>query len=202
MPPFPTALQFDSLGFSDCRVTIGAVGSDVPSDVLVVNFNPPFMASVSVFSGDRVSGLRAPAAKYYTGSDARDAVVADWNGDGQKDIVVAGVTNPGLEWIDGSARANAPATINGLTFGERLAVANVDNVGLTEALLVDQASSLFRVVRNDGSEVVINANGGGNGMAMAPSYALATADLNADGFVDAVVTLQSGGFYVWLNSTH
>jgi FG-GAP-like repeat len=134
------------------------------------------------------SGLVTAGSLGATGTQLAQAIaVGDLTGDGTPDALVVSAlggawvaTGPGL-----ALAAGAPVAVAGAD-PVAAAVADVDGDGDRDGLVLDGATDVLTVLRNDGAgnlaatSVLIDGLAGGTG--------LATGDLNGDGHVDAVIT--------------
>ncbi|GAB3828138.1 hypothetical protein GCM10028821_13010 [Hymenobacter jeollabukensis] len=127
--------------------------------------------------------------------------VGDLNGDGRPDIITAGISSAAVSVLLGQAggtftAGGSFAATNGGPFGTALGDLNAD--GRLDAVVVNTNNTL-------GISVLLGQAGGTFGAATsfptnvnASAYNVALGDLNADGRLDAVVTVGNGALGVFL----
>lgn len=134
------------------------------------------------------SGLVTANALGATGTQlARAIAVGDLTGDGAPDALIASAI--GGAWVatgSGGLSLTAGAPVASGADPVAAALADVDEDGDRDGLVLDGSTNVLTVLRNDGagnltaSRVLIDGLAAGTG--------LATGDLNGDGHVDAVIT--------------
>jgi hypothetical protein len=192
-------------------VAITDVNGDGKPDLVVANFNS---ASVSVLLNTTTPGAAAPTfasqVGFNTGQGARSVTVADLNGDGKPDLVVASGANTVSVLLNTTATgATTPTFASKVDFAAGMgsvsvAVGDLNGDGLPDIVVVNEGSNTV--------SVLLNTTAAGN---PTPSFAMkgdfatgsnpvsvAVADLNGDGSPDiAVANRSSNSVSVLLNTT-
>jgi hypothetical protein len=202
---FRTAVSYSSGGVGAQAVAIADVNGDGKPDLLVSNGNPGCgercNGTVGVLLGNG-DGTFRPAVIYGSGAgDAQSVAVADVNGDGKPDLVVANfctfvTCSDGMVGVllgngDGTFQ---PATIydSGGSNATSVAVADVNNDGNPDLLVANAYSATVGVLLGNGDGTFRAAATYASGGTLAVAVAVAAADLNGDGKPDVVVTNASG----------
>jgi hypothetical protein len=169
--------------------------SDVPDSA-----NPLFLAPVYYASGGGAPG---------------PVVIADVNGDGKPDLVVADDCGPNACLTDGEVGVllgNGDGTFKPVVtygsggnafYGSRVAVADINGDGKAD-IVVSNSCTVSNCT--EGTIGVLFGNGDGTFQPVVISYfdggvgSFAIADVNRDGKPDLLVTIPSGGFAVLLGN--
>jgi hypothetical protein len=203
---FRAAITYDSGGVSPRSVAIADLNADGKPDIIVANLcgtaNCHGTVGVLLGNGD---GTFRPAVTYDTGGEfASSVAVADVNGDGKPDLIVAdeyrsyfaegdGAVGVLLGNGDGTFQTAATYLSDG-GFTSSAAVADVNGDGKPDLISASPCSS--DVCANDGVVDVMLGNGDGTFRVTADIYSpsgihpqwVAVADLNGDGKPDLVVS--------------
>jgi hypothetical protein len=221
---FGPAKTYDSGGLDARSVAVADLNGDGKLDIAVANncqgsdCSNIAPGSVGVLFGDGDGTFKPVIAHGTSGYSTQAVTVADVNGDGIPDLVVANscestqCLNGTVAVLFGSGDGTFQSAIpfgSGGTIASAVAVADLTGNG-TADLIVANASSLIGDVgvvqgNPDGTfQTAINFHTAGY-----YSEALAVADLNGDGMPDVVVTslgacarCTSGGVGVLLNTSH
>jgi hypothetical protein len=210
-PMFLPVVIYDPGGSEASMVVVADVNSDGKADLIVLNcgncYGPPSITnigSVGVMLGNG-DGTFQPAVTYGTGtSSPRFVVVADVNGDGKLDLVVANrcIDNGCLvEAVvavllgNGDGTFQAAVTYNsGGLFASSVAVADVNGDGKPDLVVGNDCAD----PNCDGSVSVLLGNGDGSFQPAVPyrvggnfAFAVAVADVNGDGKPDVLVNTNS-----------
>jgi hypothetical protein len=182
----------------------GALGPDWASaglsEVLMGNGDGTFQGA-SMYPGTLASGTYSPLAPTF--------VVADFNNDGNPDILSAGASSAGLVFSAGNGKGSfAPGVVTAGPFAEALSAALMNGDNNLDAVFINIS------LVNDLTPSVGVAFGNGNGTFQTPSYyaipgspsyagmALVTGDFNGDGFPDVAISCQTSTgsvLYLYLN---
>ena len=194
---FETPVSYSSGGTQPLAIAIADVNGDKIPDLIVTNVTPgtgdPTYSEVSVLLGNG-NGTFQTAVGYSSGGYFNYSVaIADLNGDGHPDLVVAnycpsfnscanGVVGVLLGKGDGTFQPTVSLNSGGGA-AAAVAVADIDGDGHVDI-----------VVANDDGTVAVLA-GNGNGTFQSPvshasgadTYSMAVGDLNGDGYPDLVL---------------
>jgi hypothetical protein len=206
---FLPVVTYDPGGPQAAMVVVADVNGDGKPDLIVLNcgncYGPPSIthpASIGIMLGNG-DGTFQPAVSYGTGAASpRFVVVADVNGDGELDLIVANreaVVAALLGNGDGTFQAAVAYNSGGL-FPGAVAVADVNGDGKPDLVVGNWCSD----PHCDGSVGILLGNGNGTFQPVVTyaagglyAFAVAVADLNADGKPDVLaitdVPLCSGG---------
>jgi len=209
---FQAAVDYASGGEIATSVAIADVNGDHIPDLVVVNCGPigangcqTGIAVVGVLLGNG-DGTFRPAAVYETGwSGANSVAVADVNGDGKPDLVVAHIGgSAGGEGMIGVLLGNGDGTFqpavtydSGGEAAESVAVADVNGDGKLDLLVLNicaPATLCFTGQQSHGSVGVLLGNGDGTFQPVVTydsggyeAVSVAVADMNGDGKPDLLV---------------
>ena len=210
-PSFATQTTF-ATGTNPRSVTVADVNGDGRPDIIVANYGS---ASVSVLLNTTAAGATTPSfatqQTFATGTNPKSVVVADMNGDGRPDLIVANTTSDTVSVLLNTTTTGAttPSFATQTTFAtgtapKALAVANVNGDGRPDIIVTNYGAASV--------SVLLNTTAAG---ATTPSFAtqqtfatgtnpqsLAVADVNGDGLTDLVVgNGGSNSVSVLLNTT-
>ncbi|MGD0179230.1 MAG: FG-GAP-like repeat-containing protein [Terriglobales bacterium] len=181
---FQAAVTYGSGAYYASSVAVGDVNGDGKPDIVVTNeLNSKYQGVVSVLLGNGDGTFQA-AVPYYSGGYCADSVaIADVNGDGKPDLVVANSSENGNQGCTSGIAVGAVGVLLGNgdgTFQEAVTYSAVLQ-GSNSVAVVD--------VNGDGKPDVVVADlcGGGCG---AVSVLLG----NGDGTFQAAVSYNSGGY--------
>jgi hypothetical protein len=202
---FQTVVPYSSGGIEAYSIAVADVNGDGKPDILVLNWCANSTcetgSSVSVLLGNG-DGTFQTAMTYNSGGfNARSIVVADVNGDGKPDLLIANlVANNNTNYSavnvllgngDGTFQIAVPYNSGGNT-STSVAVADVNGDGKPDLLVANLCVS-----SNDctsGSVGVLLGNGDGTFQTAVPyssggygAYSVAVADVNGDGKPDLLV---------------
>src|SRR5437868_6363139 len=206
---FQAAVVFDSGGSGATSVAVADVNGDGKPDLLVANFcvttSNCANGTVSVLLGNGDGTFRPAVAYNSGGSLAVSLAVADVNGDGKPDVVVANCTNCGSPPGNGSVGVllgNGDGTFQTaqvFTSGEpsAVAIADVNGDKKPDVIVAQCVSPAFGCV--PGQVGVLLGNGDGTfqaivtyGTGAANPNSVTVADVNGDSKLDLVVGNASG----------
>jgi hypothetical protein len=213
---FQSAVVYSSGGYEASALTAADVNGDGKIDLLVTNFcgssstcpeNGSAEGSVGVLFGNG-DGTFQPAVTFDSGGDGPFTVsVADVNGDGKPDLLVGNCGADGCDWSNPGSVAVLLGSGHG-SFQPPMIYPMVCGVTSVKAADVDLDGKLDLVVAlyGNGSDTdlegevgVMLGNGDGTfqpivtaGAGDAYTIAVALADVNGDGKLDAVVVNQCG----------
>jgi Bacterial Ig-like domain (group 3)/FG-GAP-like repeat len=194
---FHAAVNYTSGGYEPYSVAVKDVNGDGNPDLLVANrcvdnSNCNGVVGVRLGNGD---GTFQPVVTYDSGGyEAQSVAVADVNGDGKPDLVVANVcadsncTSGGVVGVllgngDGTFQAAISYDSGGLV-AESVAVADVNGDGKPDLLVANGNGSVGILLGNGdgGFQAAVTYGSGG-----ASASSLAVTDVSGDGKLDLVV---------------
>jgi hypothetical protein len=196
---FQSVVNYASGGFGPMSVAAADVNGDGKADLLVANWSASASgATVGVLLGNG-DGTFQPAVTYRSGGvTALSVAVADVNGDGKPDLLVAnfwasfqnliGTVGVLLGNGDGtfqSAVAYATGGTGGPNAGGSVAVADVNGDGKPDLLAANEGNATVGVLLGNGDgtfQPVVTYGSGGSG-----ANSVAVADVNGDGKPDLLV---------------
>ena len=199
---FQPEVTYGSGGFSPLAVAVGDVNGDTKPDLVVANCNCGGTGNVGVLLGNGDGTFRTAVA-YDSGGIFPDAVaIADVNGDGKPDVLVAnsstsltvGQGNVGVLLGNGDGTFQTAVPYASGAFGAAsVAVADVNGDGKPDLVVANCSSSAGGCVPAGGNVGVLLGNGDGTfrtavtygGGGNAP-FGVAVADVNGDGKPDIV----------------
>jgi hypothetical protein len=206
-PPFLPAVTYDTGGYQDTSVVAGDLNGDHVPDVVVTNRYCADCgipeSSIGVLLGNN-DGSFQPVKTYLSGgSFANSAVIADVNGDGKPDVLVAhgvascdpdcgGDGSVGVLLGNGDGTFQPAVTYDSGAGTQSIAVADVDADGIADLVVASDCGG----ADSCGSAVaVFHGNGDGSfrtpvfyASAMGGATSVAAADINRDGKIDVLVS--------------
>ena len=198
--PFQPVVTYDSGGYDAESVAVADVNGDGKPDLVVANLCASSVCTnggvVGVLLGNGNGTFQTPMSYGSGGQDAESVAVADLNGDGKLDLVVAnGNGNVGVLLGNGDGTFQGPMNYgSGGASASSVVVADVNGDGKPDLVVANHCASSNCA---DGSVGVLLGNGDGTFQA-AVSYssggvytdALVLGDLNKDGRLDVVVASE------------
>jgi hypothetical protein len=194
---FQKAVSFDSGGSGAVSVAVADVNGDGKPDVIVANSD----GTVGVLLGNG-NGTFQPAVTYGSGGSGGlstgSLAVADVNGDGKPDLLVANVVSSLVGVLLGNGDGTFQAAVSygsGGISADSVAVADVNRDGKPDLLVTNECVSLGVCgSRREASVGALLGNGDGTfqaaqtfGSGGAFADSIAVADVNGDGKLDLLV---------------
>lgn len=208
---FQNAVIYDAGGMSTDSVAVADVNGDGKPDIVIANLCATSVCSndgsVGVLLGNGDGTFRSVVTYDSGGSRSSSVAVADVNGDGKPDVVVANICLAGSECGAGTVAVllgngdgtfKSPVTYQpGGYYPVSVAVADLNADGKPDLAV---ASNSFANNECDGGPVsVLLGNGDGTFQTAVPYYAsgcdtssVTVADVNGDGKLDLVATTTAG----------
>ena len=188
---FQTAVAYGTGGQYAYSVAIADVNGDGKPDLVVTNecaTSSCTNGSVSVLLGNG-DGTFQTALTYGTGGQyAYSVAVADVNGDGKPDLVVANEVSNTLGVLLGNGDGTFQTALTYGTGGQdaySVAIADVNGDGKPDLVVANEGSNTLGVLLGNGDGTFQTAVSYGTGGQYA--YSVAIADVNGDGKPDLVV---------------
>src|SRR5437660_1974780 len=187
---FGSATNF-AVGTEPGAVAVGDFNGDGKADVAVGNSGINANGSVSVLLGDGLGSFSAaPGSPITISGQTGEVAVADFNGDGKRDLAVATYTNGFFVLLgDGSGRFGSPAKVFDVS-GPAVATADLNGDGKFDLALG---------VVNGVAVLLGNGNGGFSTPVITPHESgsnissVAIADIDGDGKLDVAAAADSPG---------
>jgi hypothetical protein len=186
---FKAAVSYSTDGFEALSAAVADVNGDGKPDLVVANYSAmgtlgPGNVGVLLGNGD---GTFQAAVSYNAGDYAVFVAVADVNGDGKVDLVVANVEFPGVGVLLGNGDGTFQAAVFYFSGGaDSVAVADVNGDGKPDLLVANGSGASVLLGNGDGTfQAAVNYDAAG-------ADSIAVADLNGDGKLDLAVTDSSG----------
>ena len=141
---FQTGMHYSTTGTNPSSIAVADLtGGHGPVDIVIANFGN---GSVSVFMHEATSGMFNPAVDWPTGGQPNQVVIADVNGDGKPDLVLADWSAQGNVIVlmgDGTGKFGSPMNLPlpaGLTTTS-VAVADLKGDGAADIVAATYDSS-------------------------------------------------------------
>ncbi|MGA7633171.1 MAG: FG-GAP-like repeat-containing protein [Terriglobales bacterium] len=203
---FNAPTYYGSGGTCPMSIAIGDVNGDGYTDLVVANMynDSGLEGEVSVFLGNGTGTFGPPVNYDSGGSGAQSVAIADVNGDGYPDLIVAnqsgsGDSGDGVVGVllnDGQGSFLAPVSYDaGGVLSDSIAVGDFNGDGYADIVVASKCQAGQNC--NTTTGVVGALLNNGDGTFAAPviygaggfmyALAVATADLNGDGYLDLVV---------------
>ena len=205
---FQSAVSYGAGGSQAASVAIGDINGDGKVDLVVANqcaSSRCATGTVGVLLGNGDATFQAPASYQTGGSQANAAAVADLNGDGNPDLIVA---NQCVDFNCATGSVSVLLGNNGGTFrtavsygsggsqADSVAVGDVNGDGIPDVVVANQCAS-NRNCDNNGTVAVLLGNGDGTLQAPVTYDSggvqadwVAIADVNHDGNLDLILANQ------------
>lgn len=195
---FTPVVTYSSGGFGALSSAVADLNSDGKPDLIVTNTGSGAVGTVSVLLGNGDGTFQAPVTYYSGGHEAYSVAVADVNGDGKPDLIVANTCGDGscttgtisvfLGKGDGTFQSPSTFSSGGSTTFS-VAVADMNGDGKLDLVVADMLGS----INGDGIVGVLLGNGDGT-FQSAVNYdsggyitsSAAVGDVNGDGRPDVV----------------
>ncbi|MGB2867085.1 MAG: FG-GAP-like repeat-containing protein [Bacteroidota bacterium] len=204
---FATRVDFTT-GTNPPKVAIGDIDGDGKPDLSVVNYNS---STISVFRNTSSPGLVTFASKvdFTPGSFPEGVAIADMDGDGKPDLIVA---NAGSATVSVFRNTSSPGSIASDSFAPSVdsttgaypvdvATGDIDGDGKLDLVVTNNSSNTVSVIRNTSSPGLISFNAKVDFMTGWNPYIVAIGDMDGDGKPDLAVANFSGNSVSVLRNT-
>jgi len=202
---FQAVVTYDTGKYGADSVAIADVNGDGKPDLLVANSCYPYCGpgAVSVLLGNGDGTFQAAVTYDSGGYFATSVAVADVNGDGKPDLLVANWDSNNVGVLlgngDGTFQTAVSYSSGGL-YPYSVAVADVNGDGRPDIVIANCVTTSYCFSGNSGTVGVLLGNGDGTFQAVVTygsggndTTSAAVADVNGDGKPDIVVTNESSG---------
>ena len=177
-------------------ISVSDVNHDGNPDILVANADA---GTVSVLLGDGVGDFReAQGSPFPAGHLPNDIAVADMNGDGFRDLVIANHQSPDITILLGDGKGGftpapgSPFDVHSKPHPHGVAVADFNGDGVPDVVTDSWGTNQIELLLGDGKAGLITP-GRYFTVGHRPYERLRTADFNNDGFPDVVTTNLDDG---------
>lgn len=196
----PPATRFSQASYPVGRgpkwISVADVNLDRNPDILVANADD---ATVTVFLGDGKGGFRpSPGSPFAAGHLPNDLAVADMNGDGNPDIVIANHQSPHLTVLLGDGKGGfrpapgSPFDVHSYPHPHGVAVADFDGDGKPDVVTDSWGTNQIELLLGDGTGR-LRTPAHYFPVGHRPYERLRSADFNHDGNPDVVTTNLDDG---------
>jgi hypothetical protein len=175
---------------------VADVNRDGNPDILVANADD---GTVTVLLGNGMGQFReAPGSPVAAGHLPNDIAIADMNGDGNPDLVIANHQSPYLRVLLGDGKGGfrlapgSPIDVHSDPHPHGVAVADFNGDGRMDAVTDSWAKNQIEVLAGDGKGGLMTP-GRYFGVGHRPYERLRSADFNHDGFADVVTSNLDDG---------
>ncbi len=188
-------------GPDPAHLAVGDLDGDGKPDVVALDFNSGNAGSISVYGNTSAGGIISFSARtdYATGNGSTGIAIADMNGDGKPDIIVANGNSDNF-----SIFPNTTTAAGSITFGTRIdyympyhveavVAADLDNDGKPDLIISNFDNSSFSVFRNTSTGGVLSFGLRADYPAGTNPTELSVGDLDGDGKLDVVVSNYTTG---------
>jgi hypothetical protein len=185
-PGFAPARSFLSGGAHPFSIAVGDFNGDGKPDLAVANAGTEPDSSVSILLGNG-DGTFQPHVDYYAGSDPDSVAVADFNGDGKLDVVVASPPD-GTIWVllgNGDGTFQPAVSYPAQGHPGRLAVGDFNSDGKPDVVVSGGGNGGFSVLLGKGDGTFQAPLTYGDGFTYF-FLTVAVGDFNGDGRADVV----------------
>jgi hypothetical protein len=177
-------------------ISVVDVNRDGSPDIVVANADG---GTISVLLGDGIGHFHAaPGSPFAAGSLPNDIAVADMNGDGNLDLIVANHQSPYLTILLGDGRGgfrpshDSPIDVHSTPHPHGVAVADFNGDGKPDVATDSWGNNQIELLLGDGKGG-LDTPGRYIAVGHRPYERLRSADLNHDGFADIVTTNLDDG---------
>ncbi|MGI8687687.1 MAG: FG-GAP repeat domain-containing protein, partial [Thermomicrobiales bacterium] len=198
-----------TVGTTPADVEIADLNGDNKADIVVTNATDNTVTVLLSNGGSPVTFTPAPGSPISVGMKPQQVVIADLNGDGKKDLVVANVNDGTVSVLLGVGNGTfttAPGSPIATAVGNNgvLAVGDLNGDGIPDLAIPAAAADGYIAVRTGNGNGSFTANGAALGGAPSPGVYGAVnrftlADVNGDGKRDIIAV--GSNISVLLNTT-
>jgi len=190
-----------STGNDPDNVVTGDLDGDGKPDIVVVNFNQGNASTISVFGNTSSGGTISFATRvdYSTGNGTTGIALADMNGDGKPDIIVASGNSgtfsifPNTTVAAGAISFGARVDYFALYHAQAVVAADLDQDGKPDLVISDFAGGKIAVFQNTSIGGVLSLGQEADYTVGSNPTFLQVADLDGDGLLDVGVSNYASG---------
>jgi len=196
---FQAAVSYGSGGMFPVSVAIADVNGDGKPDLFVANecADSTCDGSVGVLLGNGDGTFRTVVTYSSGGTYALSVAVADVNGDGRPDLLVAGATKGAVAVLLGNGNGTFQSAVTydcGGSYPYSLIVADLNGDGKLDLVTANSSSATAGVLMGNGDGTFQAAVTYSSGEApVVEISSVGVADVNGDGHPDLLLTTQSMG---------
>jgi len=190
-----------STGNDPDNVVTGDLDGDGKPDIVVLNFNQGNASTISVFGNTSSGGTISFATRvdYPTGNGTTGIALADMNGDGKPDIIVASGNSgtfsifPNTTLAAGAISFGARVDYFALYHAQGVVAADLDQDGKPDLVISDFAGGKIAVFQNTSTGGVLSLGQEADYTVGSNPTFLQVADLDGDGLPDVGVSNYASG---------
>lgn len=191
------------------RINTGDLDGDGKQDIVVTNFNAGNASTIAIFRNNSTSGTIALTAKtdYSTGMGSIGTAIADMDGDGKPDIIVASGNSGFFSFFKNTTTSPGSITLAPkqdftlLTHGDNIITVDLDKDGRPDLVTSNFSASTISVFRNTSTGGFFSLAPGIDFPAGTYPSFITSGDLDNDGKVDLILTNYTANTSLFRNNS-